>query len=75
MRIVEVYAYRGDEAAAFHWLDIGAALLHDTHANERTGVSPWMLRLSPFAAPLRGTPQWNAWLATLNAPASDPETL
>jgi hypothetical protein len=33
-------------------------------------VWPWMLRLSPFAASLRGTPRWNAWLRTLNAPAS-----
>jgi DNA-binding winged helix-turn-helix (wHTH) protein/tetratricopeptide (TPR) repeat protein len=70
LRIVEVYAYRGDEAAAFHWLDVGAALNRAARANEHFGVAPWMLRLSPFAAPLRGTPQWNAWLETVNAPAS-----
>ncbi|HEX5122343.1 MAG TPA: winged helix-turn-helix domain-containing protein [Rhodanobacteraceae bacterium] len=70
LRIVEVYAYRGDMAAAFHWLDIGTALFRDTRAMARAHVWPWMLRLSPFAASLRGTPQWNAWLKTLAMPVA-----
>jgi Flp pilus assembly protein TadD len=68
LRIVEVHAYRGDNAAAFHWLEAGTALFRDVPADERTAVTPWMLRLSPFAARLRGAPQWNAWLKALRTP-------
>lgn len=70
LRIVEVYAYRGEEDAALRWLDSGTALLRDAHTRHPESILPWMLRLSPFAAPLHGTPQWNAWVATLNRPAS-----
>ena len=70
LRIVEVYAYRGDETAALQWLDTGTAFFHDPRAARHAGVWPWMLRLSPFVASLRDSPQWNAWLATLKAPAT-----
>jgi DNA-binding winged helix-turn-helix (wHTH) protein/Flp pilus assembly protein TadD len=71
LRIVEVYAYRDDDAAAFRWLDTGTALLRDATATRHAREQPWMLRLSPFAAALHGKPQWGAWLKTLKVSKPD----
>jgi DNA-binding winged helix-turn-helix (wHTH) protein/tetratricopeptide (TPR) repeat protein len=55
VRVAEVYAFRGERERAFEWL---------ARAADRAAVQgvpplqPWMLRLSPFVAPLRDDPRW-----------------
>jgi tetratricopeptide (TPR) repeat protein len=66
-RIVEVYAYRGDDASALHWLDSATALFRDARTRQHATLWPWMLRFSPFVASLHGTPQWSAWIDALDA--------
>jgi tetratricopeptide (TPR) repeat protein len=66
LRIVEVYAYRGETDRALGWLAIGA----DWY---RRGIQPcpgsclvpWSLRLSPFTASLHDDARWRSWAANV----------
>jgi DNA-binding winged helix-turn-helix (wHTH) protein/Flp pilus assembly protein TadD len=61
LRIVEVYAFRGDIDAAFRWLlgqDDGPEAGSRVAAN--SGFE-WMIPLSPFLVPLHSDPRWTAW--------------
>jgi len=61
LRIVEVYAFRGDIDAAFRWLlgqDDGPEAGSRVAANS---VFEWMIPLSPFLVPLHSDPRWTAW--------------
>jgi len=58
LRIVEVYAYRGDTDAAFGWLATEADWYRDDESRAPLNLVPWALRMSPFVASLRGSPRW-----------------
>jgi DNA-binding winged helix-turn-helix (wHTH) protein/Flp pilus assembly protein TadD len=66
LRIVEVYAYRGDTDAAFGWLSAGADWFRDgSRLPANRGLMPWGLSMSPFVASLRGSPRWVELVAKL----------
>jgi DNA-binding winged helix-turn-helix (wHTH) protein/Tfp pilus assembly protein PilF len=59
LRIVEVYAYRGDTDAAFGWLAGSAEWFHGgSHLPPSPGLMPWGFSTSPFVASLRGSSKW-----------------
>jgi DNA-binding winged helix-turn-helix (wHTH) protein len=66
LRIVEVYAYRGDTDAALSWLATGTDWFrHNNRLLASPGLMPWALRMSPFVASLRDSPQWSELFAKL----------
>ncbi|HVT33152.1 MAG TPA: winged helix-turn-helix domain-containing protein [Rhodanobacteraceae bacterium] len=65
LRIVEVYAYRGDADAAFGWLAISAGWFRRNQTLPSHELLPWTLRLSPFVASLRDSPRWPEFVAKL----------
>jgi DNA-binding winged helix-turn-helix (wHTH) protein len=66
LRIVEVYAYRGDTDAAFRWMATGADWFdRGKRLPASTGLMPWALRMSPFVASLRESPGWPELVAKL----------
>jgi TolB-like protein/DNA-binding winged helix-turn-helix (wHTH) protein/lipoprotein NlpI len=62
-RIAEVYAYRGDAAESFRWLNL-ATKAHDSFGRSAQGHMLWEMRVSPFLEPLHDDPRWNEWVAT-----------
>jgi tetratricopeptide (TPR) repeat protein len=63
LRIVEVYAYRGDTDRAFEWLARGTDWISSGRLpGPFGGMMPWALRLSPFVASLRSDPRWIEWM-------------
>jgi hypothetical protein len=66
LRIVEVYAYRRDVDRAVGWLKAVRVESYGI-AGRTPGLSPSLIKLSPFVASLRGDPRWERWLASLPA--------
>lgn len=64
LRIAEVYAFRGENDLAFRWLEIGSRAVERAPARLDVSVRPWMLKYSPFVAPIRTDARWQAWAAT-----------
>jgi tetratricopeptide (TPR) repeat protein len=64
LRIAEVYAFRGDHDRAFEWLEVGSRTVDKGAARLHARTAPWMMRHSPFVAPLRGDPRWQEWTAS-----------
>lgn len=64
LRIAEVYAFRHDADRAVEWLAIGTRAFAGGPTRLQAGVFPWMLKQSPFAAPIHADPRWQAWAAT-----------
>jgi DNA-binding winged helix-turn-helix (wHTH) protein/tetratricopeptide (TPR) repeat protein len=61
LRVAEVYAFRGERDAAFHWL-----ARHRPSSAPRGGALPrqsWALRHSPYVSVLRDDVRWRQWLA------------
>ena len=72
LRIVEVYAYRGDSDRAFEWLTRGTDWISSGRLpGPFGGMMPWALRLSPFVASLRSDPRWIKWTAKRAAPETN----
>jgi DNA-binding winged helix-turn-helix (wHTH) protein/tetratricopeptide (TPR) repeat protein len=68
LRIVEVYAYRHDVDRALEWLKGVTVESYRTGGGRTPGLSPSLIRLSPFVTSLRGDPRWERWLASLSLP-------
>jgi DNA-binding winged helix-turn-helix (wHTH) protein len=64
LRIAEAYAFRGENDLAFRWLEIGSRAVEPAPARLDVSVRPWMLKYSPFVAPIRADARWQAWAAT-----------
>jgi DNA-binding winged helix-turn-helix (wHTH) protein/Tfp pilus assembly protein PilF len=66
LRIVEVYAYRGDRDRAFEWLARASEWLERGNLpGPDPCTTPWVLRLSPLVASLREDPRWSDWVARM----------
>jgi DNA-binding winged helix-turn-helix (wHTH) protein len=67
LRIVEVYAYRGEPDAALGWLAIGSEWFRcGNHTQASPSLEAWSMRLSPFVASLREDPRWQDLVARLD---------
>jgi DNA-binding winged helix-turn-helix (wHTH) protein len=66
LRVVEVYAYRGDHDHAFEWLSRASEwFARGNLPGPDPGTMPWALRFSPFVASLRDDPRWSDWVAKM----------
>lgn len=64
LRMVEVYAYRGETDRAFGWLAAGSDWFErGNQPHPSPCVVPWTLRRSPFTASLHGDARWQNWVA------------
>jgi DNA-binding winged helix-turn-helix (wHTH) protein/tetratricopeptide (TPR) repeat protein len=66
LRIAEVYAFRGERDRAFEWLERGDRIDDLGPARLHVRVVPWVLKYSPFVAPLQTDPRWEAWAARVS---------
>jgi DNA-binding winged helix-turn-helix (wHTH) protein/tetratricopeptide (TPR) repeat protein len=66
LRIAEVYAFRRERDHAFEWLERGDRIDDRGPARLHVRVLPWVLKYSPFVAPLRTDPRWEAWTARVS---------
>jgi DNA-binding winged helix-turn-helix (wHTH) protein/tetratricopeptide (TPR) repeat protein len=66
LRIAEVYGFRGERDQAFEWLERGDRIDDLGPARLHVRVLPWVLKYSPFVAPLRTDPRWQAWAARVS---------
>lgn len=67
LRIAEVYAFRRDGDRAFEWLERGSRAVVHGPARLTARIVPWMLKYSPFVAPIQADPRWEAWAASIGA--------
>lgn len=63
LRLAEVEAYRGNEDAAFHWLEQIARRASDDESFQRSWLAE--VRLSPCLASLRDDPRWRDVITSL----------
>jgi len=69
LRIVEVYAYRGEPERAFDWLSAATAWLKRGNLPHPSPcLVPWVLRLSPFVASLHDDARWRDWVKATAQP-------
>jgi hypothetical protein len=59
----KVYAYRRDVDRAFEWLSAATKPSYGQGVREPSSP-PWMMKFSPFIAPLRADPRWDRWFAS-----------
>lgn len=60
-RLAEIYAFRGELDAAFHWLTVGGRAVAARPAT--TTEFTWEVQASPLLAQVRHDPRWQDWLA------------
>jgi DNA-binding winged helix-turn-helix (wHTH) protein/tetratricopeptide (TPR) repeat protein len=61
IRVAEVYAYRGQRDSAFQWLWAAVEASAEHRCAQRACWPPELAERSPFLAPLRADPRWEAW--------------